>query len=195
MRIQIRNTAFLQVRIRIWFCLNIRARLLQNSVSRHGMTGLVPNTASAHTISANAPAVIPVAARPSDGLPKARPCLGGGRTNTVVDKSDRSGAGIAVSSSNSSGCLIGNGSVAGRETTHRPPPPAVIRRPHSVDLGGLGRRPEASPGHSWLTVVPCNRVRPRDCDELPDEFRRAGIGVCFEGREQWVTKRCRLSRI
>jgi hypothetical protein len=156
------------------------------------MTGLVPNTASAHTISANTlPAallpVIPVAARPSDGLPSARPFLGGGRAATaVVDKSDRSGAGIAVSS----GCLIGNGGVVGHETAHRPPP-AVIRRPHSVDLGGLGRRPEASPGHSWLTVVPCNRVRPRDCDELPDEFRRAGIGVCFEGREQWVTKRSR----
>jgi hypothetical protein len=165
------------------------------------MTGLVPNTASAHTISATtvpaalllpAPAVIPVAARPSDGLPSGRPFLGCGRT--VVDKSDRSGAGIAVSSSNSSGCLIGNGGVAGRETVQRPPP-AVIRRPHSVDLGGLGRRPEASPGHSWLTVVPCNRIRPRDCDELPDEFRRAGIGVCFEGRDQWVTKSCGLSRI
>ena len=155
------------------------------------MTGLVPNTASAHTISAAlllpAPAVIPVAARPSDGLPNARPFLGGGRTTTtVLDKSDRSGAGIAVSS----GCLIGNGGVAGRETANRTPP-VVIRRPHSVDLGGLGRRPEASPGHSWLKVVPCNRVRPRDCDELPDEFRRAGIGVCFEGREQWVTKRSR----
>jgi len=150
------------------------------------MTGLVPNTASAHTISAAllpAPAVIPVAARPSDDLPNARPFLGGGRpTTAVVDKSDRSGAGIAVSSSNSSGCLIGNGGVAGCENAFRPPP-AVIRRPHSVDLGGLGRRPEASPGHSWLKVVPCNRVRPRDCDELPDEFRRAGIGVCFEGRE------------
>jgi hypothetical protein len=161
------------------------------------MTGLVPNTASAHTISAAllpAPSVIPVAARPSDGLPSARPFLGGGRTATPVDKSDRSGAGIAVSS-NSSGCLIGNGGVAGCETVQRPPPPAVIRRPHSVDLGGLGRRPEASPGHSWLKVVPCNRVRPRDCDELPDEFRRAGIGVCFEGREQWVTKNCGLSRI
>jgi hypothetical protein len=149
------------------------------------MTGLVPNTASAHTISAAllpAPAVIPVAARPSDDLPSARPFLGDGRTTiTAVDKSDRSGAGIAVSS-NSSGCLIGNGGVSGRKTAHRPPP-AVIRRPHSVDLGGLGRRPEASPGHSWLKVVPCNRVRPRDCDELPDEFRRAGIGVCFEGRE------------
>jgi hypothetical protein len=148
------------------------------------MTGLVPNTASAHTISVPAallpaPAVIPVAARPSDGLPNARPLLGSGRTTTtVLDKSDRSGASIAVSS----GCLIGNGGVAGRETGHRPPP-AVIRRPHSVDLGGLGRRPETSPGHSWLKVVPCNRVRPRDCDELPDEFRRAGIGVCFEGRE------------
>ena len=57
---------------------------------------------------------------------------------------------------------------------------AVIRRPHSVDMGGLARRPDAA-SHHWLSVVPCKRIRPRECDELPDEFRRAGIGVCFEG--------------
>ena len=40
--------------------------------------------------------------------------------------------------------------------------------------------------HSLLQLllslpVPGRRVRPRDCDELPEEFRRAGIGVCFRG--------------
>ena len=50
-------------------------------------------------------------------------------------------------------------------------------RPHSVDLGGLAREKS-----KWLGVVPCQRVRVRECDEPPEEFRRAGIGVCFKGR-------------
>ena len=36
----------------------------------------------------------------------------------------------------------------------------------------------------WLYVMPRQRVRPRECDEVPDEFRRAGIGLCFEGKER-----------
>ena len=52
----------------------------------------------------------------------------------------------------------------------------VNRRPHSVDLGRLERN-----RNPWLFVVPCKRNRHKQCDELPDEFRRAGIGVCFEG--------------
>ena len=44
---------------------------------------------------------------------------------------------------------------------------------HSLDLGAL----------QLLLSLPVagRRVRPRDCDELPEEFRRAGIGVCFRG--------------
>ena len=53
---------------------------------------------------------------------------------------------------------------------------SLVRRPHSVDLGGLDRD-----RYPWVYAVPSKRVRPRDCDELPDEFRRAGIGVCFKG--------------
>ena len=53
-----------------------------------------------------------------------------------------------------------------------------MKRPHSVDLGGLDRN---APGNRWHFVVPGNRVRPRECDERPDEFVRAGIGVCFKG--------------
>ena len=34
---------------------------------------------------------------------------------------------------------------------------------------------------SWLYVTPAQRLRPRDCDEVPEEFVRAGIGLCFEG--------------
>ena len=45
-----------------------------------------------------------------------------------------------------------------------------------MDLGGLDRQTNA-----WLYVVPSKRIRPKECDELPYEFIRAGIGVCFEG--------------
>ena len=50
------------------------------------------------------------------------------------------------------------------------------RRPHSVDLGGLERS-----RHPWLSVIPGTRNKPKQLDELSYEFRRAGIGVCFEG--------------
>ena len=33
----------------------------------------------------------------------------------------------------------------------------------------------------WLRVVPSCKIRPRDCDEVPEEFKRAGIGLCFGG--------------
>ena len=49
-------------------------------------------------------------------------------------------------------------------------------RPHSVDMGGLAREKGR-----WLGVVPCHRVRVRECDEPYEEFRRAGIGICFKG--------------
>ena len=35
---------------------------------------------------------------------------------------------------------------------------------------------------SWLKIVPSEKVKIRKCDELTDEFKRAGIGLCFEGR-------------
>ena len=37
---------------------------------------------------------------------------------------------------------------------------------------------------SWLNVVPSERLKPKKCDELSDEFKRAGIGQCFEGRQK-----------
>ncbi len=43
-------------------------------------------------------------------------------------------------------------------------------------------------GHSsdsnWFLVIPSQRIKPRICDEVPDEFRRAGIGLCFEGERR-----------
>lgn len=38
--------------------------------------------------------------------------------------------------------------------------------------------------NSWLDVVPAQIVKVRKCDEIPDEFIRAGIGLCFEGRHK-----------
>ena len=57
-------------------------------------------------------------------------------------------------------------------SSRRPP----VSHRHSLDLGGL---------ELLLALpVPGRRVRPRECDELPDEFRRAGIGVCFKGNSR-----------
>jgi hypothetical protein len=55
------------------------------------------------------------------------------------------------------------------------------QRPHSVDIGGIERKTSA-----WLEVMPSHRVRVRNCDEPPDEFKRAGIGVCFKGRDKLI---------
>ena len=46
----------------------------------------------------------------------------------------------------------------------------------------VGEAGEAGEEERWLYVMPRQRVRPRECDEVPDEFRRAGIGLCFEGK-------------
>ena len=48
-------------------------------------------------------------------------------------------------------------------------------RPHSVDMGVKERYP-------WVYAVPSKKMMPKKCDELPDEFRRAGIGACFKGK-------------
>ena len=50
----------------------------------------------------------------------------------------------------------------------------VRPRPHSLDADCFD-----VPGHS---IVPCHRVTVRSCDEPYEEFRRAGIGACFRGR-------------
>ena len=44
------------------------------------------------------------------------------------------------------------------------------------------RKPMSAEDETWLHVMPRQRVRPRECDEVPAEFRRAGIGLCFEGK-------------
>jgi hypothetical protein len=41
---------------------------------------------------------------------------------------------------------------------------------------------EVNKSDYWLRVVPSGKVRPRNCDEVPEEFRRAGIGLCFGGK-------------
>ena len=37
---------------------------------------------------------------------------------------------------------------------------------------------------SWLNIVPSEKVKIKKCDELTDEFKRAGIGLCFEGKRR-----------
>ena len=55
-------------------------------------------------------------------------------------------------------------------------------RPHSVDIGGIERKTSA-----WLGVMPSHRVRVRNCDEPPEDFRRVGIGICFKGKDKFKT--------
>ena len=38
-------------------------------------------------------------------------------------------------------------------------------------------------GEFWLRVVPSCKIKPRNCDEVPEEFKRAGIGLCFGGEQ------------
>ena len=38
----------------------------------------------------------------------------------------------------------------------------------------------------WLRVVPSCKVKPRECDEVPEEFKRAGIGLCFGGKNHEI---------
>ena len=37
-------------------------------------------------------------------------------------------------------------------------------------------------------AVQCQKVEVRDCDEVPDDYQRAGIGHCFKGNT--VSKVC-----
>ncbi len=61
----------------------------------------------------------------------------------------------------------------------------------SRSVSGLSRARSdlnLSVGHqsdpNWFLVIPSQRIKPRVCDEVPDEFKRAGIGLCFEGDER-----------
>jgi hypothetical protein len=185
---------------------------LQNSASRYGMTGIVPHTANAQTLSSSGNLLSKHRAeaktlagephpaeqrRPAGTLsagnlytsavvPVAGQTVAVARiTNTAAYRSSCQQLSSQVSSScTQSKNLSSDDKFAGRQREAADNAAAEIRRPHSVDLGGLARRrPEEAVGgqHHWLNVVPCKRIRPRDCDELPDEFRRAGIGACFEG--------------
>ena len=39
---------------------------------------------------------------------------------------------------------------------------------------------------SWLNIVPSEKVKIKKCDELTDEFKRAGIGLCFDGKKRVI---------
>lgn len=79
-----------------------------------------------------------------------------------------------------------NGSVLGAS----PPPPSKSLQKSSSEMNvkqildpKVNRIPRNSSCDSefWLRVVPSCKIRPRDCDEVPEEFKRAGIGLCFGG--------------
>ena len=56
-----------------------------------------------------------------------------------------------------------------------------VVREKTTALPQTPKKPLSKEDESWLFVTPRQRVKPRECDEVPDEFRRAGIGLCFEG--------------
>ena len=39
------------------------------------------------------------------------------------------------------------------------------------------------PARAWVFAVPSKRLEPKQCDQVSEEFRKAGIGVCLSGEE------------
>lgn len=61
----------------------------------------------------------------------------------------------------------------------------IIRESHTMNASGLKLKASSEINvneNYYLKVVPGYKVRPRDCDEVPEEFKRAGIGLCFGGK-------------
>ncbi|CAB4065282.1 unnamed protein product [Lepeophtheirus salmonis] len=54
-----------------------------------------------------------------------------------------------------------------------------LKGTHSLLL--LDKRETLQPWYE-AKVVPYVKFRPRTCDEVSDEFRRVGIGLCFRGK-------------
>jgi len=78
----------------------------------------------------------------------------------------------------------GNSSSGSLSPVPRPPPPPHSRPPPVPRPPALASASsESCLNDKWwlLGVTPSPLYRPRSCDEVPDEFRRAGIGLCFGG--------------
>ena len=39
------------------------------------------------------------------------------------------------------------------------------------------------PATAWVFAVPSVSVKHKQCDQVPEEFRRAGIGYCMSGED------------
>ena len=48
---------------------------------------------------------------------------------------------------------------------------------HSLELGGMRNNPNTA----WIFAVPSKITKHKECDEVSEEFRKAGIGTCFRG--------------
>ena len=48
---------------------------------------------------------------------------------------------------------------------------------HSLQLGGLRNNPNTA----WIFAVPSKVTKHKACDEVSEDFRKAGIGSCFKG--------------
>ena len=50
---------------------------------------------------------------------------------------------------------------------------------HSLQLGGM----RSNPTTAWIFAVPSKITRHKACDEISEDFRKAGIGSCFRGEQ------------
>lgn len=48
---------------------------------------------------------------------------------------------------------------------------------HSLELGGMRNNPNTA----WIFAVPSKITKHKACDEVSEDFRKAGIGTCFRG--------------
>ena len=59
---------------------------------------------------------------------------------------------------------------------------SLVKSASEMSVKQLEKRNSNSDSDFWLRVVPSCKIRPRNCDEVPEEFKRAGIGLCFGGK-------------
>jgi hypothetical protein len=48
---------------------------------------------------------------------------------------------------------------------------------HSLELGGMKNNPNTA----WIFAVPSKITKHKECDEVSEDFRKAGIGTCLRG--------------
>ena len=55
---------------------------------------------------------------------------------------------------------------------------------HSLELGGMRNNPNTA----WIFAIPSKITKHKACDEVSEDFRKAGIGSCFRGEASIISK-------